>query len=49
MSHTRYRVQVWCKSCRYAKDADLAALIAAGTGDVPLVQMKWRCGTAARG
>jgi hypothetical protein len=29
---------------RHAKDADLAALIAAGRGDVPLVQMKWRCG-----
>jgi hypothetical protein len=26
------------------RDADLAALIVAGRGDVPLVQMKWRCG-----
>jgi hypothetical protein len=39
-----YRVHVWCKSCRHAKDANLAALIDAGCGDVPLVQMKWRCG-----
>jgi hypothetical protein len=35
---------VWCKACRHAKDADLAALITTGRGDVPLVQMKWRCG-----
>jgi hypothetical protein len=40
----RLPVHVWCKSCRHAKDADLAALIPAGRGDVPLVQMKWRCG-----
>jgi hypothetical protein len=26
------------KGCRHARDADLAALIAAGRGDVPLVQ-----------
>jgi hypothetical protein len=44
ISRTAYRVRVWCKSCRHAKDADLAALIATGRGDVPLVQMKWRCG-----
>jgi hypothetical protein len=37
-------VHVWCKSCHHAKDADLAALIAGGRGDVPLVQMRWRCG-----
>ena len=30
----------WSKACRRAKDAELAALIAAGHGDVPLVQMK---------
>jgi Zn finger protein HypA/HybF involved in hydrogenase expression len=37
------RVHVWCKSCRHAKDADLAAQIAGCKGDVPLVQMKWHC------
>jgi hypothetical protein len=30
ISRTGYRVHVWCKSCRHAKDADLAALIDAG-------------------
>jgi hypothetical protein len=39
---TGYRVHIWCKSCRHAKDADVAELIAAGRGDVPLVKMKWR-------
>ena len=39
-----FRVHVWCKSCRHAKDADLTALIAAGKGDVPLVRLRWRCG-----
>jgi hypothetical protein len=33
-----------CKTSHHAKDADLAALVAAGHGDVPLVQMKWCCG-----
>ena len=44
ISCTGYRVHVWCKSCRHAKDADLAALVAAGKGDVPLIQLRWRCG-----
>jgi hypothetical protein len=44
ISRTGYRVHVWCKACQHAKDADLAALAADGRGDVPLVQMKWRCG-----
>ena len=44
ISRTGYRVHVWSKACRRAKDAELAALIAAGHGNVPLVQMKWRCG-----
>jgi hypothetical protein len=33
-------VHVWCKACRHAKTADLAALIAAGHGDVPLVRLR---------
>jgi hypothetical protein len=40
-ARTGYRVHVWCKSCRDARDVDFAA----GKGDVPLVQMKCRCGT----
>jgi hypothetical protein len=44
MSGIGFRVHAWCKSCRHAKDADLAALVVAGRGDVPLVQRKWRCG-----
>jgi hypothetical protein len=44
MAQTGFRLHVWCKSCHHAKDADLAALIEAGKGDVPLVRMRWRCG-----
>ena len=40
ISRTGYRVHVWSKACHCTKDAELAALIAAGHGDVPLVQMK---------
>jgi hypothetical protein len=32
ISRTGYRVRVWCKACRHAKDADLVALIDAGRG-----------------
>ena len=40
-----FKVHVWCsKSCHRSKDADLAALVAGGRGDVPLVKMRWRCG-----
>jgi hypothetical protein len=44
MACTSFRVHVWCKACRHAKDADLGALIAGGRGDVPLIQTRWRCG-----
>jgi hypothetical protein len=37
-------VHTLSKACRHTRDADLAARIAAGKGDVPLVQLKWRCG-----
>jgi hypothetical protein len=40
ISRSGYRVHVWRKACRHAKDADLAALLAADHGDVPLVQLK---------
>ena len=42
------RVLVWCKSCRYQRDADLQALIDAGRGDSPLVELRFRganCGS----
>ena len=35
-----FRVHVWCKACRHAKDADQAALIAAGRGDVLLIETR---------
>jgi formate dehydrogenase maturation protein FdhE len=37
-------VRVWCKACRHSRNADLAALIAAGRGDTRLVRIRWRCG-----
>ena len=37
------RVLLTCWSCRHQCDADLAALIDAGRGDVPLIQLRWRC------
>jgi len=37
-------VLVWCRPCRHQGFADLAALVAGGRGDVPLVQLRWRCG-----
>ena len=40
ISRTGYRVHVWRKACRHAKDADLATLLAADHGDVPLVPLK---------
>jgi hypothetical protein len=40
MSTTGLVVHVWRKACRHARDADLAALIAAGRGDRPLVRIR---------
>jgi hypothetical protein len=40
ISRTGYRVHVWCKACRHARDADLAAPIAAGRGGLPLVRLR---------
>ena len=37
-------VLVWCKARRRQKVADLEALIAVGEGDVPLINLCWRCG-----
>ena len=36
-------VLVYCKACRHQREADLAALVESGRGDVPLVQLRWRC------
>jgi hypothetical protein len=36
-------VLVWCKACRRQAPADLAAIIAAGKGDVPLIELRFRC------
>jgi hypothetical protein len=41
---TGYRLLVWCKACHHQKAADLAALIEAGCGDVPLIRLRFRCG-----
>jgi hypothetical protein len=37
------RVLLTCWSCKYQRDADLQALIDAGRGDTPLVELRWRC------
>jgi Zn finger protein HypA/HybF involved in hydrogenase expression len=37
------RVLLTCWSCKRQHDADLDALVAAGRGDVPLVQLRRRC------
>src|SRR4051812_13894433 len=38
------RVLLTCWACQHQTDADLGALIAAGRGDVPLIEQRWRCG-----
>jgi hypothetical protein len=41
---SRYaRLLVWCKACRHQPEADLQALVAAGRGDVPPIQLRFRC------
>jgi hypothetical protein len=41
---TRYvRVLVFCNSCRHQADADLGAIVAAGRGDMPLTELRFRC------
>jgi hypothetical protein len=37
------RVHLSCRGCQRHRDADLSALIDAGCGDVPLVELRWRC------
>jgi hypothetical protein len=35
---------VICIGCQHAIEADQAALIAAGRGDVPVTELRFRCG-----
>ena len=35
---------VMCNACQRAVEADQPALIAAGRGDVPVVELRFRCG-----
>ena len=48
ISRTGYLVHVRCKACRHAKGTDLAALVDAGAGDMPWVQMNGAATTAVR-
>ena len=43
------RVLVWCKACRHQRDADLQGLVDAGRGDVPLVELRFRCSNCGSG
>jgi hypothetical protein len=36
-------VFVWCKACHHQAPADLQAIIDAGSGDVPVKDLKFRC------
>ena len=36
-------LRLTCRSCRRSRNADLQALVDAGNGDVPLVQLRFRC------
>src|SRR4051794_20392175 len=37
------RVLVWCKACRHRRDADLQGPDRRRRGDVPLVELRFRC------
>ena len=37
------RVLLTCKACHHQREADLQGLIDAGRGDVPLIELRWRC------
>jgi hypothetical protein len=43
------RVLVFCRSCRHQRDADRAALVDAGRGDVPLIHLRFRCSQCGTG
>jgi hypothetical protein len=37
------RLHLSCRACQRQRDADLQALVDTGHGDVPLVELRWRC------
>ena len=37
-------LSVICNACQHAMDADQPALIAAGRGDVSVIELRFRCG-----
>ena len=37
------RVLVICNSCRHQAEADLQAIVESGRGDVPLIELQFRC------
>ncbi len=37
------RILLACRSCLRQRDADLQHLVDAGRGDIPLVNLRWRC------
>jgi hypothetical protein len=39
----RCTVEVWCNGCRRAVPVDLQRLIDGGRGNVPLIELRWRC------
>ena len=38
-----HRLIVWCKACRRQWELSGADIVVMGKGDVPLVNLKWRC------
>jgi hypothetical protein len=36
-------VLLTCRSCLRNRNADLEALVADGRGDMPLIELRWRC------
>lgn len=38
-----HRVDAICQTCQHVAQIDLAAVVAAGQGDVPLVKLRLRC------
>jgi hypothetical protein len=38
-----HRVDAFCPACDHWRQLDLAGLVAAGFGDVPLIELRLRC------
>jgi len=43
-----YAVDAWCRKCQHTVRLDLAALIANGHGDEPLIHLPLRCRCGCR-